>query len=224
MNNYILPIAAVVLGGLSILIWKPKELSSIKLILAFSGAFLLSITVLEMLPNVYQSHGLVVGYWVLGGMVLQLFLESISKGAEHGHIDITHSSGLPWAIWISLCFHSLLEGIPMHYNDYMAIGVFLHKLPIAMLLSFFLLQSQRPKIQVALLFLIFGSSTPMGTYLSSSYSIFSDAYIELSALVAGMFLHVSTTILFESADGHRFNTTKTIAILLGIAFAVLSIG
>ena len=56
MNNYILPIAAVVLGGLSILIWKPKELRSVKQLLAFSGAFLLSITVLEMLPNVYKSN------------------------------------------------------------------------------------------------------------------------------------------------------------------------
>ena len=81
MNNYILPIAAVFLGGLSILIWKPKEICSIKLLLAFSGAFLLSITVLEMLPNVYQSNGVVVGYWVMGGIVLQLLLESISKGA-----------------------------------------------------------------------------------------------------------------------------------------------
>lgn len=223
MNNYILPIAAVVLGGLSILIWKPKEIRSIKLLLAFSGAFLLSITVLEMLPNVYQSNGVVVGYWVMGGIVLQLLLESISKGAEHGHIPINQSSGLPWTIWISLCFHSVLEGIPMHYHNHMAIGVFLHKLPIAMLLSFFLSQSQRSKIQAAILFLIFGISTPLGTYLSSSYSIFSDAYIELSALVAGMFLHVSTTILFESADGHQFNNTKTIAITLGIAFAMLSI-
>ena len=112
----------------------------------------------------------------------------------------------------------------MHYHDHMAVGVFLHKLPIAILLSFFLLQSKLPNIQIAILFLIFGMSTPIGTHLSYSFSIFSDAYIELSALVAGMFLHVSTTIIFESADGHRFNTTKTIAILMGIAFAVLSIG
>ena len=49
MNNYILPMAAVVLGGLSILIWKPKELRSVKQLLEFNGAFLLSITVLEML-------------------------------------------------------------------------------------------------------------------------------------------------------------------------------
>ena len=49
MNNYILPMATVVLGGLSILIWKPKELRSVKQLLEFNGAFLLSITVLEML-------------------------------------------------------------------------------------------------------------------------------------------------------------------------------
>ena len=67
-------------------------------------------------------------------------------------------------------------------------------------------------------------STPIGTYLSYSYSIFSDANIELSALVSGMFLNVSTTILFESADGHRFNTPKTIPKIFGIGFAVLSIG
>jgi zinc transporter ZupT len=221
MNHYFLPITAVILGGLSILIWKPKELRLIKLLLAFSGTFLLSITVLEMLPNVYQSNGAVIGYWVLGGIVLQLLLESVSKGAEHGHIHISQSSGLPWAILISLCLHSLLEGIPIHYHDHLAIGIFLHKLPIAMLLSYFLLQSHQSKIQAVALFLLFGISTPLGTYLSS-YAFVYDAYVELSALVAGMFLHISTTIIFESADGHRFNSSKIISILLGIAFAVLS--
>ncbi|MGB0305925.1 MAG: ZIP family metal transporter [Flavobacteriaceae bacterium] len=221
MNHYFLPITAVILGGLSILIWKPKELRLIKLLLAFSGTFLLSITVLEMLPNVYQSNGAVIGYWVLGGIVLQLLLESFSKGAEHGHIHISQSSGLPWAILISLCLHSVLEGIPIHYHDHLAIGIFLHKLPIAMLLSYFLLQSHQSKIQAVALFLLFGISTPLGTYLSS-YDFVYDAYVELSALVAGMFLHISTTIIFESADGHRFNSSKIISILLGIAFAVLS--
>ena len=224
MNHYFLPIAAVILGGLSILIWKPKEIRLIKLLLAFSGTFLLSITVLEMLPNVYQSNGAVIGYWVLGGIVLQLLLESISKGAEHGHIHINQSSTLPWTIFISLCLHSLLEGIPIHYHNHVAIGIFLHKLPIAMILSYFLFQSNISKIQAVIVFLIFGISTPLGTYLASYYDLISDAYVELSALVAGMFLHVSTTILFESADGHRFNTTKIFSILLGIAFAVLSIG
>ena len=81
MIKYLLPILAVLIGGLSIFIWKPKGISSIKLLLAFSGAFLLSITVLEMLPNVYELKGRTISFWVLGGMIFQLLLEHISKGA-----------------------------------------------------------------------------------------------------------------------------------------------
>ena len=94
MKNYILPIAAVVLGGLSILIWKPKEIRSVKQLLAFSGAFLLSITVLEMLPNVYQSHGVVVGYWVLGGLVSVIFRVNFQRcrAWAHSYQSIVESS------------------------------------------------------------------------------------------------------------------------------------
>ena len=158
-----------------------------------------------MLPNVYQSHG-VVGYWVLGGLVLQLFLESISKGVS---TFISINRRVFHGDWSASVF-TPFWGIPMRYNEHMAVGVFLHKLPIAMLLSFFLLQSQRPKIQVAILFLIFGMSTPVGTYLSCSYSIFSDAYIELSALVSVNVLHVNHHTIWK-CRWHRFNTTKTIS-------------
>ena len=120
---------------------------------------------------------------------------------------INQSSSLPWAIWISLCFHSILEVIPMRYNEHMAVIVFFCLTSIAMLLSFFL-QIWRPKNTSCYTIFDFWY---VHTYWHISvlfYSIFSDTYIELSALVSGMFLHVSTTILFESADGHRFNTTK----------------
>ena len=223
MTNYLLPILSVLIGGLSILLWKPKKLRSIKLLLAFSGAFLLSITVLEMLPNVYQSKDNMTGYWVLGGIILQLSLEYMSNGAEHGHIYVNQKDGIPWAIWISLFIHSLLEGIPIHYHEHMSIGVFFHKLPIAMLLSFLLLQSQRPVIQSVALFFIFGAATPLGSYLSDLNSIFSNRYVEFSALVSGMFLHVSTTILYESAEGHRFNSAKTFTVVIGILMAILTI-
>lgn len=223
MIKYLLPILAVLIGGLSIFIWKPKGISSIKLLLAFSGAFLLSITVLEMLPNVYELKGRTISFWVLGGMIFQLLLEHISKGAEHGHIHVGHKFGMPWAIWISLCLHSFIEGIPMENHEHMSIAVFFHKLPIAMLIGFFLLQTKRPKIEIFFLFFIFGISTPLGSYLSSTHPIFSEIYIEFSALVAGMFMHVSTTILYESAEAHRFNLVKTIVILIGILMATITI-
>lgn len=223
MTNYLLPVLSVIIGGLSVFLWNPKKLSSIKLLLAFSGAFLLSITVLEILPNVYQSKEFMIEYWVLGGIILQLSLEYISKGAEHGHFNVNQKNGIPWAIWISLCFHSLLEGIPINYHDHMAIGVFFHKLPVAMLLSLFLIKSQKPIIQLIVLFFIFGAATPVGTYLSDHYPIFSKRYVELSALVSGMFLHISTTIIYESAEGHSFNNVKTFAIIIGVLLAIITI-
>jgi hypothetical protein len=36
------------------------------------------------------------------------------------------------------------------------------------------------------------------------------------AFVIGIFLHISTTILFESDQNHRFNFIKLLSIILGI--------
>ena len=40
------------------------------------------------------------------------------------------------------------------------------------------------------------------------------------ALVVGMFLHISTTIIFETNENHRFNLAKLTAILLGVGLSV----
>ena len=46
----------------------------------------------------------------------------------------------------------------------------------------------------------------------------------LMAFVIGIFMHISTTILFESSDIHRFNFAKLAAIVVGTALAILSLG
>jgi hypothetical protein len=223
MTNYLLPLSAVLIGGLIMALWKPSQLKSIKLLLAFSGAFLLSITVFELLPNVYQNQDAPIGYWIMGGMLLQLILEYMSKGAEHGHIHFDESTSFPWAVWFSLCLHSFIEGVPIHHQEHMVWGIFFHKLPIPMLLSFYLMKSNQHFLKSMLLFLLFALATPLGSYLTSQTKILSDSFTELSALVAGMFLHVSTTILFESSEGHSFNASKIGAIILGICIAGLLI-
>jgi hypothetical protein len=43
------------------------------------------------------------------------------------------------------------------------------------------------------------------------------------AMVIGIFLHISTTILFESSDGHKFSLQKILAIIIGACIAVLSL-
>ncbi|MGB3143837.1 MAG: ZIP family metal transporter, partial [Maribacter sp.] len=41
----------------------------------------------------------------------------------------------------------------------------------------------------------------------------------LNALVIGVFLHISTVILFESSEGHKFNLRKLLVIVFGVVIA-----
>ena len=39
------------------------------------------------------------------------------------------------------------------------------------------------------------------------------------AVVVGIFLHISTTIIFETSENHKFNIFKLVSILIGCALA-----
>ena len=58
--------------------------------------------------------------------------------------------------------------------------------------------------------------------LKEYISNISNYYREIMAIVIGMFLHISTTILFESSEGHHFNSRKAIAIIIGSSIALIS--
>ncbi|WP_272022371.1 ZIP family metal transporter [Olleya namhaensis] len=222
MQNFIFPIIAVVLGYLIVLLFKPKHNRSLKLLLAFSGSFLLSITVFDFLPEVYNSFDKPIGLFIMIGILLQIILEFFSKGAEHGHVHIDKSSvDFPWLLFISLSIHSVLEGIPIEAHNHLIYGVIIHKLPVAIILSTFFLASNLSKSKSIMFLLLFALMTPLGVFLSMQFQFFENYYYEVSALVIGIFLHISTTILFESSEGHKFNLAKLSTIILGIIIAYL---
>ena len=142
--SYLLPILAVLLSFVFVLIVKPKNKEGFKLLLAFSGAFLLALTIFELFPEVYQnSNPKTIGVFVMLGILLQIFLEFFSKGAEHGHVHLDiEKAGFPWLLFISLSIHSLLEGLPIEENDTIIYGILVHKVPIAIILSIFLIGSK----------------------------------------------------------------------------------
>jgi len=220
MLNILLPILSVGLGFLIVLILKPTQDRNLKLLLAFSGAFLLSITVFDFLPEVYISNNKPIGLFIMIGILLQIILEFFSKGAEHGHVHLDKSaSAFPWILFISLCIHSVLEGIPIEAHDNLIYGIIIHKLPVAIILSTFFLASQLSKMKIAFFLIMFAIMTPLGVILSNEFEFFQNYYYEVSALVIGIFLHISATILFESSEGHKFNLTKLITIITAIIIA-----
>ncbi len=218
---YLLPILAVAFGFAFVVVFKPAVKSNLKLLLAFSGAFLLSITVFELIPHLYDGlNGKTIGLFIMLGILLQIFLEFFSKGAEHGHIHVHASNNLfPWLLFISLSIHAVLEGFPIHGNENLLYGIIIHKLPIVMILTSFFFISSLSNFKTIVFLTLFALMTPLGSYLSENVPFLTDYYTQISALVVGIFLHISTTILFESSEGHKFNFTKLIVILVAIGIA-----
>lgn len=220
MINIILPILSVVLGFLVVFLFRPKQTKNLKLLLAFSGAFLLSITVFHFLPEVYTTNNKPVGLFIMVGILMQIVLEFFSKGAEHGHVHLDKSSpNFPWLLFISLSIHSVFEGIPIEGHHNLIYGIIIHKLPVAIILTTFFLASKMSKTKTVSFLLLFALMTPIGVFLSANFEFFKTFYYEISAIVIGIFLHISTTILFESNEGHKFNITKLLTIVTAIIIA-----
>lgn len=272
METYLLPFLAVVLGYFLAIIAKPAKKKTIKLLLAFSGSFLLTMTVSHLLPDVYayviegnhvettsivevdnNSHNHThehhdhshdhashddhnhtettnsnqhnhdhdamkqIGLFIMLGIVFQIILEYFSKGAEHGHVHVHEKmTSMPWLLFASLCLHALFEGMPVSQHTHLAWAIAIHHFPIAIILTLFFLQATLNKNFVFMFMIAFALMTPLGTYLSANLSFLIDYYVPISAFVIGILFHISSTIIFESSEGHKFNLTKLLAIIIGI--------
>lgn len=220
--HYLLPILAIVAGYVFVILFKPKKPSSIKLFLAFSGAFLLALTVFELLPEVYESDVKYVGVFIMAGILLQIFLEFFSKGAEHGHVHLhKNDTTFPWMLFASLSVHSFLEGIPIHDHDHLLLGIIIHKIPIAIILTVFFIQANYSRKNTLIFLFLFSLMTPAGSFAAEKLVFLKEYYVEATAVVIGIFLHVSTTILFESSEGHKFNLAKLLIVIFATFLAFL---
>ena len=218
--NYLLPLLSVLLGYVIAFFLKPKNKTNLKLLLAFSGSFLLSITVMHLLPEVYEEHNHQIGIFIMLGILFQIILEFFSKGAEHGHVH-GHSKmhQIPWLLFISLCIHALLEGFPVGHNHDLALGIAVHHLPIAVILTTFFINAELDKKAIFFFMIVFAVMTPLGTVVSEYIPVLNQYYTEITAVVIGILFHISSTIIFESSEGHKFNVAKVSMIILGILLA-----
>ncbi|MDR2221396.1 MAG: ZIP family metal transporter [Flavobacteriaceae bacterium] len=236
---YILPFVAVIIGYLIAIVLQPKNKKNLKLLMAFSGSFLLTLTVTHLLPDVYSfdSHGIentitsdhghshnsgnaVIGIFIMVGIVFQIVLEYFSKGAEHGHVHVHDKlDKIPWLLFISLCIHALFEGMPVSQHQELAWGIGIHHLPIAVILTAFFVNAAMDKKLVLFFMVVFSLMTPLGTLISSNVPFLNQYYAEISAIVVGILFHISSTIIFESNEDHKFNISKLIAIIIGVIAA-----
>lgn len=218
-------------GGLCAWAIKVKKVN-MKIVLAFSGAFMLGLSFFHVLPESYVLLGTTAGTWVLAGFMLQIVLEVLSKGMEHGHAHGLHDKQIPLALFVGLGLHALLEGLPFggehaHHHHSLLAGVLIHKIPVAFILGTVLRSSGFTIVQGGAAMLGFAAMAPLGgliTHFLEGELIEAGQFQGIIlALLVGVFLHIATTIIFESDKGHSFNLTKLVAIVLGFVLAFLAV-
>ena len=236
VSDYIILFTAVLAAGLTFFLFKKTGKNFLKLSLAFSGAFLLSLSLVELLPAAYSLDPTRVGYFILIGYFFQIILDYFSQGIEHGHIHLhkEKSATFPLAFMLSLGLHSFLEGIPLGTDELASqikiqelyTGIILHHIPVAFALMSMLINSGVSRTTSIICLVIFAAMCPLGAISAQSlgFEEFDNSgtfFLAIMGVVIGIFLHISTTILFESSEDHKFNFTKLFVIVLGALLGLM---
>lgn len=204
----------------------PTDSKTFKYLLSFSGAFLFATLLTHMLPEIFEHGNWNMGWWVMLGFAIQLLLDHLSEGLEHGHLH-TKQAKIPWLAISGLLLHAFLEGMPLSTTDISghnhATGGFLwaialHKLPIALLVTGALRKAGVSRSTLIGILALFAFATPAGALAVNTINV-QQWSLQLLAIAVGILLHVSTTILFESSQNHRFNAVKLIFVLAGMLLA-----
>ncbi len=219
------------IAGSAFLFFNLKKEKSLKILLSFSGAFLFGLTILHFIPDLFIEYKASYGLFILVGFSIQLILEFLTQGIDHGHYDKRHNLKFKTSAVIGLFLHALFEATPLtsghshsngeenHFQEYFFLGLILHKLPIAIVFGSMLNHYLGRTTKSFLLIGTFAIMAPLGLILSDSISFFQEYQHYFMATVIGIFLNISTTILFEISEDHKFNLVKFISIVIGFSIS-----
>ena len=121
VTSFIVLLTTLVGGALFHVLGK-RGIHDLSHFMAFGGAFIIGMSFLHLLPEAFAATSKA-GLFVLLGFVVQIFLEFLSKGIEHGHhhphrhTDDCHDKPvlrrIPWLAFLSLALHAIFESMPV---------------------------------------------------------------------------------------------------------------
>jgi zinc transporter ZupT len=82
-----------------------------------SSSMVCGLIFIHIFPEVFEIGGHKIGLAILGGLFLQMILENLTSGFEHGHLHQQghgkSSKGMVIGLMIGLCLHAFIEGAPL---------------------------------------------------------------------------------------------------------------
>lgn len=242
---------ASLVSGLLVFVFekRPKVLDFISV---FGGAFLMAVCFVHLLPEAFtlssdsvcshshshehiheHNHGFSfpLGAFVLLGFLLQLILELISKGAEHGHLHnedrtVNHTAYLSsLMILLGVSIHAFLEGFALVTNGKMnyslLIGVVLHNIPISMVVMGSFLKAGCSKFVSLFHLAVFAIMGIVGSLVGLHFDFVTHYTPQIMCFVVGILLHVSISTLFDSKESHQYNFVRFVIVLTAFVVACL---
>lgn len=226
----------------------------------FGGAFLFASCFINLVPHIFIGEDpyrfvtpnlhFKVAAAVMLGFLIQLMLEQLTKGVEHGHNhcpccedEIEHHHHQPHpghchhnshihptaGLLIGLSLHAFLEGMPLvdldgDIHQGLLYGIVLHNIPIALVLVGLFMSNKYSLLKSFGLLMIFAIMTPLGS-LCNNYLLPQNEVLQnvIMAVVVGILLHVSVSILFDH-DHNTFSWTKLCIILIAFIAAYFTPG
>lgn len=260
---YLLIIVGVV--AWSLLIPGGKRISNrwLGYITVFGGAFLFASCFINLVPHMFLGEGenrfvtpgihFKVAAAVMVGFLIQLLLEQLTKGVEHGHNHCPcceeeqealehhhehhhheghchdHQVHPVTGLLIGLSIHAFLEGMPMvdldgDIHQGLLYGIVLHNIPIALVLVGLFLNNRYGFWRSLGLLMLFAVMTPLGS-LCNLYLVPENEVLQslIMGVVVGILLHVSVSILFDH-DHNNFSWVKLALIILAFVAAYFTPG
>jgi len=237
--DYLVLLSSIVFGALTVFGLKLTDARRVKLLNAFTGAYLIALVMLHLLPDLYEpTEGvalkpLLIGGFILFGFFIQIAMDSISMGIEHGHAHELHGR-MAYGVLGGLCIHAFVEALALgqasaqptaheqSQHHFLLVSIVVHNYPISIALLGMLLQSGMKKSSALACLGLFAVMAPIGMFVSG-YTGLAVYSRYLMAIVIGIFMHISTTILFETEDHHRISLPKLYAVIVGLVLGVASV-
>lgn len=239
--SYLFIIVGVILWALLIPSQRKVSPKFLENITVFGGAFLFASCFINLVPHIFVGQDpyrfvtphahFKVSAAVMVGFLIQLLLEQLTQGAEHGHNHATHTHHTHpiFGLIVGLSLHAFLEGMPMvdldgDIHQGLLYGIVLHNIPIALVLvGLFMANGYRFWRSLALLS-IFAVMTPLGSLCNICLLPHNEALQSIiMAIVVGILLHVSVSILFNH-DHHSFSWLKLMLIIVAFVAAYFTPG
>lgn len=256
MNTAIILSYLLIFGG--IVIWclllpsgKKVPHSIVEGITTFGGAFLLASCFINLVPHMYASGfytpdtHIKLGMAVLIGFIIQMLLEWLTSGVEHGHNhcqechddDATedhhsehqqHHFHPITGLLVGLSIHAFLEGMPLVDSDgqlhqSLLYGIVLHNIPLALVLITLFIHNGFSTAKSIALLSLFAIMTPLGS-LCNLLLLPPNETLQsfIMGIVIGILLHVSVSILFDRETNNKW--LKLLLIVAAFAAAYLTPG